>query len=94
MLTAAPVSGRGSDITSLMNAGELKNRFMELAGTGNLAKIFVTSTGSENLTVCYKPESKSFQVDPNTVYSSDGVAQTSTVCKSGTGTSDCYFCIQ
>ena len=94
-LTSAAVSSRGSDITSLMNAGELKNRFMELAGTGNLAKIYVTSTGTEHLAVCYKPESKSFQVDPNTVYSSDAIAQTGTVCKSAAGgTGDCFFCIQ
>lgn len=94
ILSAAAVNLRGSDITSLMNAGELKNRFMELAGTGNLAKIYVTSTGNEHLAVCYRPESKSFQVDPNTVYNADASTNTSTYCKSGTGTNDCYFCIQ
>ncbi|MBI5614331.1 prepilin-type N-terminal cleavage/methylation domain-containing protein [Candidatus Gottesmanbacteria bacterium] len=94
LLTAAAISGRGADITSLINAGELKNRFMELAGTGNLAKIYVSSTGNEHVAVCYRPESKSFQVDPNTVYASDATVLTSG-CKSfPSGTADCYFCIQ
>ncbi len=83
----------GSDITSLVNAGELKNRFMELAGTGNLAKILLTSTSAESLSVCYSPESKSFQAEANTVYSSDALAQSSG-CKSQGGTATCYYCVQ
>ncbi len=90
---AQPVSNMGSSVTELINAGELKNRFMDLAGTGNLGKIYVTSTSSENEAVCFRPESKSFQVDPNTIYGSDASAQTSG-CRSQGGTSLCYFCIQ
>ena len=93
--TAAGVDAMGSYVTDLINAGELKNRFMELAGTGNLAKILVTSTAAEHVVTCYRPESKSFQIDPNTVYSSDGSVQASG-CKSQTssGGTDCYFCVQ
>lgn len=93
--TATAVNAMGSYVTDLINAGELKNRFMDLAGTGNLAKIFVTSTAAEHIVTCYKPESKSFQIDPNTVYSSDGSVQASG-CKSQTssGGTDCYFCVQ
>ena len=89
------VNQMGSDVTSLMNAGELKNRFMELAGTGNLAKIYVSSTSPEHIATCFKPESKAFQVDPNTQYASDGQTSGST-CKSQTssGGTDCFFCIQ
>lgn len=91
--TAQPVSSMGTSVTELINAGELKNRFMELAGTGNLSKIYVTSTGPEQLAVCYRPESKSFQVDPNAVYNQAGEPQGSG-CKSQGGTTLCYFCIQ
>jgi prepilin-type N-terminal cleavage/methylation domain-containing protein len=92
---AQPVSGMGSDVTALIGAGELKNQFIQLAGTGNLAKIFVSSTSPTNVSVCFKPESKSFQIDPATIFASDG--QTSGVtCKSQTsvGGTDCYYCVQ
>jgi prepilin-type N-terminal cleavage/methylation domain-containing protein len=83
-------------IQTLVDAGELKNRFADLAGTGNLGKIFVTSTSGEHVAVCFKPESKSFQIDPNTMYDATG-GSSITNCKS-TGsagaTADCYFCIQ
>lgn len=84
-----------ADLTALISAGELKQRFEELAGTANLAKIVVTSTSPENVSVCFRPESKSFQADPVTQFASDG--QTSAVtCKSQTsaGGTDCYLCIQ
>ena len=89
-------SGFATSITELMNVGELKARFPDLAGTGNLYKIYVNSTSDEHLSVCFQPESKGFQEDANTIYLSDG--NTSGVaCKSqtsGTAGNDCYFCIQ
>ncbi len=91
-----PVSSMGSDVTELINVGELKNRFMELAQTSNLAKILTTSTGPEHMAVCFRPESKSFQEDPVNIFASDGQSSTNT-CKSqtsGTSGSDCYYCIQ
>ncbi|MBI5448724.1 prepilin-type N-terminal cleavage/methylation domain-containing protein [Candidatus Gottesmanbacteria bacterium] len=93
--TASGVDTMGSYVTDLINAGELKNRFMDLAGTGNLAKVLVTSTAPEHMAVCFKPESKSFQIDTNTTYSTDG-AVVSSGCKSqtSTGGTDCYFCVQ
>lgn len=88
-----------STITELMNVGELKQRFPDLAGTSNLAKIYLNSTGAEQVSVCFKPESKSFQEDANTVYASDGTQVTPvTNCPSGTSgssaTDACWFCIQ
>jgi prepilin-type N-terminal cleavage/methylation domain-containing protein len=82
-------------VTALVNAGELKDRFLELAGTGNLYKIFVSSTSPEHVAVCFQPESKSFQVDPNTVYDSTGNTA-GLLCKSSgsAGGTDCFFCIQ
>jgi prepilin-type N-terminal cleavage/methylation domain-containing protein len=86
-----------STISELMNVGELKQRFPDLAGTSNLAKVYITSTAAEHMAVCFKPESKSFQEDPNVVYASDG-STSGNVCPSQTsgtpGTDACYFCIQ
>ncbi|MEK7532925.1 MAG: prepilin-type N-terminal cleavage/methylation domain-containing protein [Patescibacteria group bacterium] len=88
--------GFTSTIAELITVGELKNRFQELAGSGNLAKIYVNSTSSEHISACYKPESKAFQEDLNTIYDSSG-ATSGVACKSqttGTAGSDCWFCIQ
>lgn len=82
-------------VKKLIDAGELKNKFIDLAGVGNLAKVFVTSTSDESEAVCFKPESKSFQNDPNTIYDDEGGDGTD--CKgaaSGAATGDCYFCVQ
>ncbi len=86
-----------STIAELITVGELKARFQELAGTGNLAKIYMNSTSGEHISVCFAPESKAFQEDLNTIYNSAGDAQASPTCKSqatGTAGSSCYFCIQ
>ncbi len=82
----------GDVIAALVSSGELKNRFADLAGTGNLAKIYLYSPTTENLSVCYKPESKSFQIDPNTVYDNTGGTS---IAGCGTGTAiSCWYCIQ
>lgn len=86
-----------SSITEMVSVGELKNRFQDLAGTGNLNKIYFYSPTGEAASVCFMPESKSFQAEPNTVYDVSG--QTSAgygaSCKGGGGTSTtCYFCVQ
>ncbi len=85
----------GSDLTALISAGELKNQFIQLAGTGNLAKIFVSSTSPTHIAVCFKPESKSFQIDPATIFASDGQTSGAT-CKSQTsvGGTDCFYCVE
>lgn len=92
---AKTVNTMGSDITALIGAGELKNQFIQLAGTGNLAKVYTSSTSPENLSVCFRPESKSFQIDPATIFGSDGQTSGAT-CKSQTsvGGTDCYYCVQ
>jgi hypothetical protein len=80
----------------LISVGELKSKFIELAGTGNLERILVTSTSPESIAVCFRPESKAFQEDAATIFSSDGVSSPQT-CKSqtsGTAGVDCYFCVQ
>jgi prepilin-type N-terminal cleavage/methylation domain-containing protein len=80
-------------ISTLITAGELKNRFAELAGTSNLAKIYLNSTSSDNLGVCFRPESKSFQIDPNTIYAADGVTSGGCISQVGATGTPCYYCI-
>lgn len=86
-----------STVTELINVGELKPRFDSLAGQGNLNKIFVYSETSEHASVCFMPESKSFQADANTVYDASGMTSSGfgASCKGGGGTSmGCFYCIQ
>lgn len=94
-LATTSINDLSNTVTALMNAGELKTRFPDLAGTGNLAKIYVTSTSAESVSVCYRPESKGFQIDPNTIYDISGGTSIDN-CKSVTsvGATDCYYCIQ
>ncbi len=94
------VSSLGGDVSTLIAAGELKDKFMELAGMGNLAKIYVTSTDATHVSVCFTPESKSFQSDPNTIYNTDGSAAPSTgasACRAfipANSAISCSFCVQ
>jgi prepilin-type N-terminal cleavage/methylation domain-containing protein len=83
----------GTAITSLQDAGELKTKFMDLAGTGNLAKIFLTSTAADDIAVCYNPESKGFRNDPNTVYTQNAGSGVNCLGTGGTSTG-CYWCIR
>jgi len=96
-LSMVGVDTLSAEVDKLITMGELKNRFMDLAGTDNLAKIFVTSTGAEHLVVCYQPESKAFQQDANTIYGQDG-GEPSGTCKSdpnaGADAINCWYCIQ
>lgn len=63
-------------ITPVVNTGELKSGFGELAGDGKLSKIWVAGQdgGDTNtpldpkVIVCFKPESKSQKCDVNTKY--------------------------
>jgi prepilin-type N-terminal cleavage/methylation domain-containing protein len=82
------------NVNQLIAAGELKDKFMDLAGTSNLNKIHVTSTDATHMTVCFDPESKSFAVDPNTIYDASGGTSIAS-CKSSGGTDDnCFYCIK
>lgn len=96
--TSGPVfTSFTSAITELVAVGELKNRFQDLAGTGNLGKIYIYSPTTEQAAVCFMPESKSFQADANTIYDSSGITSSGfgAGCKGLGGTSlTCYYCIQ
>jgi len=84
-------------VTNMAAAGEVKSNFTDIY-KNKLSQVFVTydpgGTGSVTVKVCYKPESKSFQVEANTKYDMSGLELSSTFCKSGTGTNVCYWCVQ
>lgn len=89
-----------SYVNSIITSGELKDKFIELAGTSNLDKIYVTSTNAdtsvlENIAVCFRPESKAFRQDQNTIY--DRYGETSTLCTDATSRLDnteCHWCMR
>ena len=102
--TSVPLSDASFDdaIQALMDSGEMKTNFNEIYSNAK-AKVFVTYLHpdvSQSLTVrvCYMPDSKSFQVDPNTKYNQDGTVNEETgeaACKSTTGGgANCYWCVQ
>lgn len=91
-------SGANGYINMVISAGELKPEFIELAGSGNLSKVFITSTtiGSvvrQNVALCFKPESKSFSNDPNSQYGPDGIVSSNCLSNTPGGTA-CYWCIK
>lgn len=84
-------------LTKVIEAGELKPDFIQLAGAGSLQKIFLTSTEDgngvrQNVTVCFLPESKSFSNEANSKYNASGVEGAG--CKATGGASACYWCIK
>ncbi|GIW63378.1 MAG: hypothetical protein KatS3mg091_180 [Patescibacteria group bacterium] len=80
-------------ISLMADAGELKEDFVELAGTGNLSRISLYYETSQKLVVCFQPESKSFRNDANTKYNQFGVVQPTSVCPDPNSTS-CYYCFK
>lgn len=82
-------------INQIISAGELKPEFIQLAGSGGLGKIFLTSTGTplQNVSLCFQPESKSFANDPNSKFNPDGTQATNCLAETAGG-STCYWCIK
>jgi len=92
-------------IQALMDSGEMKTNFNDIYANAK-SKVYLTylhPSTAQSLTVrvCYMPDSKSFQVDPNTKYAEDGTLFDSTgtatgdaACKSAGGTANCYWCVQ
>jgi prepilin-type N-terminal cleavage/methylation domain-containing protein len=84
----------GNYLQSLLTAGELKESFLN--NTGNLAKILFTSTHAgiggnmDDLAVCFAPESKAIQQEPETKYNASGVVASGCTAVGST----CYWCIK
>lgn len=84
-------------LNKVIDAGELKPDFVALAGSGNLDKIFLTSTADangtrQNVSSCFLPESKSFAAEANSKYGANG--EVSSGCKATGGATSCYWCIK
>lgn len=87
------ISGTGETnsayIQSVVDTGELKTDFMQLAE--DQLQYIELNGGTETLTTCFQPQSKSFRSDPNTKFTATG--GTATGCPSSTATT-CYWCIR
>jgi prepilin-type N-terminal cleavage/methylation domain-containing protein len=81
--TSRMIGASDTCVTDLINDGELKVAFTTAASVyTNISFI----GGSQSMTACFRPSSKSQQRDPNTKYNSDG-----TPCAvPGSGT--CWWC--
>ena len=76
-------------VVALVTQGELKGSFT--TATNTLSEIYVNEGGTNDVTSCYMPVSKSKQRDPNTQFSSDGQTATGCTSQGASGTS-CYWC--
>jgi prepilin-type N-terminal cleavage/methylation domain-containing protein len=83
-------------LQKIVETGELKSDFSTLAGGDRLRKITVIGT-KESVTVCFRPESKSFRSDPNTKYNASGgeVGTGANNCgATNSNTFSCYWCVK
>lgn len=86
-------------LIKVISAGELKPEFIQLAGSGNLAKIFLTSTelavgvARQNVSTCFLPESKSFAAEANAKYGANGEIIAGCRATDDAGTA-CFWCIK
>jgi len=81
-------TGMSQVVANIVDTGELKSNFSTVQAS-QLGKISVTGS-SQDVAVCFKPDSKSFRADNNTRYDQYGLTTTS--C-GGTAT-HCYWCVQ
>lgn len=83
-------------LPNIIAAGELKSDFSTIAG-GQLKEISVAGT-TDNVTVCFKPSSKSFRSDQNTKYDANfSDLLTNTVANCGVPSAQdfhCYWCVR
>jgi prepilin-type N-terminal cleavage/methylation domain-containing protein len=87
-LTSAAMSG--SYLQSIVEAGELKQAFLDSSG---LEEILVTSVAGEDLTICFQPQSKAFRNDANSRYDGTGGTLATNVCPDPTS-SACHWCLK
>lgn len=103
-MQASSAEGRAF-IQKIIDSGELKSDFLQLADT-QLDRIFITGVnGTENylINVCYAPTAKSFRLDPNSrfhqVASGTVSDPTPNECPNKDGTTSvvgqaCYWCVR
>lgn len=76
-------------LTSLVADGEIKAAFT--TATGILSSIIITG-GTDSVTACFLPTSKSGQRDQNARYTINGTLAATDQCLSGSGSTACYWC--
>lgn len=86
--TATTLKNMGNSIDVLTQSGELNQNFKKISEPYQ-DKLFVTLAGTDQVSVCFKPASKAFRRDPNSLYDSAGVSVTG--CP---GTAACHICIK
>jgi len=105
--TDTSIDGPASVLNTVIQSGELKGDFIQLAGA-QLNKVFITGmndSGNQLVTVCYAPTSKSFRKDVNNKFQSvvgaGTVKEATSVCPNpagdGTaadGSGTCYWCVR
>ena len=91
--SAATLNSMSTCLSTLIAEGELKSGFT--TATGILSKIFANESQG-NMTMCFKPASKSGQKDPNAKYSSPAAAAGGSSCPGGSANTGnaCYWCTQ
>lgn len=84
-----------NNVLQLITAGELKRNFTTVAGANRLNRIFISSQADDDLAVCFMPESKNFRLDPNTIYSANGITTAANFCvaQTASGNTACHWCI-
>jgi len=93
VVTTQSLNSVPNAMSELASGGELKTDFTSLAGTGSLARIYVTTPTTESIVVCTNPESKAFRNDQNSKFDITGAVQATTTCPNSTSTS-CFVCFK
>lgn len=76
-------------LNSLISDGELKTGFTTVT---SLINSIIVSGGTNGVTACFLPQSKSQQRDPNTKYLADGTVTTGCASQTAGGVTTCYWC--
>jgi prepilin-type N-terminal cleavage/methylation domain-containing protein len=70
-LTDLDNAGAGC-VKKLEDDGELKNGFTAAVGSGQAAKVFISSPSQTSIYVCFSPEGKGLFRDPSVIYDTNG----------------------
>jgi len=93
-VAGAALSTNNDCLTALIGDGELKTGFTNALSSGVITSAtltFLTAGGTENVAVCFNPDSKTISQDQNSKYSADGT-DNSAVCPDVSQA--CYWCAE
>ncbi len=78
-------------VTALIDQGELRSSFENSTDLANIHISVPDADDPNNVVICYRPESKAKQNDPNTSFDATG-AISGTQCENNGGDTQCYWC--